>query len=64
MIKVELLENESFERMLIRFKRKVINSQIFKDLENKRYFQSNSEKKRSKRKLSKKRKQRILEDNE
>ena len=64
MIKVSPEENESFDRLLTRFKRKVLSSKLMKEIEENRFFMSKSEKRRSKKKLSKKRKQRITVENE
>ncbi len=64
MIKVELQEKESLERLLSRFKRKVLDSRVMKEYEENRYFISKSERKRSKKRLSKRRKQQLLVNNE
>jgi len=64
MVKVVLEEKESLERLLSRFKRKVLDSRVTKEYEENRYFISKSERKRSKKRLSKRRKQRILLENE
>lgn len=64
MIKVKLQENESFESLIRRFKRKVSNSKIMKNLEDKRYFKSKSEQNRTKRKRAKKRMQDLTSINE
>jgi len=64
MIAVKPIENESFESLIRRFKRKVSNSKIMKNLEDKRYFKSKSEQNRTKKKRAKKRKQTLTSTNE
>lgn len=64
MVKVVLEEKESLERLLSRFKRKFADSKVLKKYEENRYFISKSERKRSKKRLSKRRKQQLLKNNE
>jgi ribosomal protein S21 len=54
MIKVKLKENESVEKLLSKFKRKVKNAGIVKEYRERRYHTKASEKRRLKKKQRKK----------
>jgi ribosomal protein S21 len=63
-MKVIKQENESVDRFLTRFKRAIVASGILKEYADNQSFISKSERNRSKRKLSKRRKQRLTLENE
>tara|TARA_Y100001937_G_scaffold52241_1_gene72332 strand:+ start:215 stop:415 length:201 start_codon:yes stop_codon:yes gene_type:complete len=59
MVKVNVRKNESPERAMKRFKRKVEKEGIMRDLKNKRHYQKPSVRKKLKRKLAEKRRRKI-----
>ena len=61
MIIVKLKQGEPFEKAMRKFKRKVETEGIMRDLKNKRYHMTRSQKKRAKRKLAEKRKRKLLQ---
>ncbi|WP_276974480.1 30S ribosomal protein S21 [Flavobacterium filum] len=63
-MKVVKQDNESFDRLMIRFKNKVNDSKVLKLYADNQSFTSKSERNRSKRKQSKHRKQMITIQNE
>ena len=60
MIILKIRQGEPFEKSMRRFKRKVENEGIMRDLKKKRYHMTRSEKKREKRKLAEKRRRKAL----
>jgi len=60
MIILKIKNGEPFEKSMRRFKRKVENEGIMRDLKKKRYHMTRSQKKREKRKLAEKRRRKAL----
>ena len=60
MIILKIRQGEPFEKAMRKFKRKVENEGIMRDLKKKRYHMTRSEKKREKRKLAEKRRRKAL----
>jgi small subunit ribosomal protein S21 len=60
MIVLKIKKGEPFEKSMRRFKRKVENEGIMRDLKKKRYHMTRSQKKREKRKLAEKRRRKTL----
>ena len=60
MILVKIRQGEPFEKAMRKFKRKVENEGIMRDLKKKRYHMTRSQKKREKRKLAAKRRRKAL----
>ena len=60
MIIVKVKNGEPFEKAMRKFKRKVENEGIMRDLKKKRYHMTKSEKRREKRKLAEKRRRKAL----
>jgi small subunit ribosomal protein S21 len=60
MVILKIRQGEPFERAMRKFKRKVENEGIMRDLKKKRYHMTRSEKKREKRKLAEKRRRKAL----
>ena len=60
MVIIRLKNGEHFEKAMRKFKRKVENEGIMKDLKKKRYHMTKSEKRREKRKLAAKRRRKAL----
>ena len=61
MIIVKLKQGEPFEKAMRKFKRKVETEGIMRDLKNKRYHMTRSQKKRAKRKLAEKRRRKLAQ---
>lgn len=59
MIVVKVKSGEPIEKAIRRFKRKVETEGIMRDLKNKRYHMTRSQKKRAKRKLAQKRRRKL-----
>lgn len=59
MIVVKVKSGEPIEKAMRRFKRKVETEGIMRDLKNKRYHMTRSQKKRAKRKLAQKRRRKL-----
>ena len=60
MVIIKLKNGEPFEKAMRKFKRKVENEGIMRDLKKKRYHMTKSEKRREKRKLAAKRRRKAL----
>ena len=60
MIILKIKQGEPFQKSMRRFKRKVENEGIMRDLKKKRYHMTKSEKRREKRKLAEKRRRKAL----
>ena len=60
MIIVKIRNGEPFEKAMRKFKRKVENEGIMRDLKKKRYHMTKAQKKREKRKLAEKRRRKAL----
>ena len=60
MIILKIKPGEPFEKAMRKFKRKVENEGIMRDLKKKRYHMTKSEKRREKRKLAEKRRRKTL----
>ena len=60
MITLKIRQGEPFEKSMRKFKRKVENEGIMRDLKKKRYHMTKSEKRREKRKLAEKRRRKAL----
>tara|TARA_B100000674_G_scaffold448626_1_gene417157 strand:- start:131 stop:334 length:204 start_codon:yes stop_codon:yes gene_type:complete len=60
MIIVKIKNGEPFEKAMRKFKRKVENEGIMRDLKKKRYHMTRSQKKREKRKLAEKRRRKAI----
>ena len=61
MIIIKLKQGEPFEKAMRRFKRKVENEGIMKDLKKKQFFLTKSEKRKAKRKAAAKRRRKMLQ---
>ena len=59
MIVVKLKPGEDFSKAMRKFKRKVETEGIMRDLKNKKFYMTRSQKKRLKRKLAEKRRRKI-----
>ena len=59
MIVVKVKSGEPIEKAMRRFKRKVETEGIMRDLKNKRYHMTRSQKRRAKRKLAQKRRRKL-----
>ena len=60
MVVLKIKQGEPFEKAMRKFKRKVENEGIMKDLKKKRYHMTRSQKKREKRKQAEKRRRKAL----
>ena len=60
MVIVKIKNGEPFEKAMRKFKRKVENEGIMRDLKKKRYHMTRSQKRREKRKLAEKRRRKAL----
>ena len=58
--KLKIKQGEPFEKAMRKFKRKVENEGIMRDLKKKRYHMTRSQKKREKRKLAEKRRRKAI----
>lgn len=63
-IKVERQTGETIDKLLQRFKRKVMASNIINEYKERQHFMSKSKKKRNAKNLSKRRKQKVLIEND
>lgn len=63
MIQVKVRSGEPFEKAMRRFKRKVENEGIMKDIKKRQFFLTKSEKRKAKRKLAAKRRKRAARRN-
>ena len=61
MIIVKIKQGEPFEKAMRKFKRKVETEGIMRDLKNKRYHMTRSQKKRAKRKQAEKRRRKLAQ---
>ncbi len=61
MIILKIKQGEPFEKAMRKFKRKVETEGIMRDLKNKRYHMTRSQKKRAKRKLAEKRRRKAAQ---